>query len=60
MIYRSPLEIGAIYYEGSFSEGLPDGVVLVEQPGRKPRVRKFRAGVDRGKGDPEALQRLRF
>ncbi len=60
MIYRSPLEIGAIYYEGSFSEGLPDGVVLVEQPGRKPRVRKFRAGVDRGTGDPEALQRLRF
>jgi hypothetical protein len=59
MIYRSPLEIGAIYYEGSFSEGLPDGVVLVERPGRKPKVRKFRAGVDRGKGDPEALQRLR-
>jgi len=60
MIFRSPLDIGAIYYEGGFSEGLPDGVVLVEQPGRKPRIREFRAGVDRGAGDPEALQRLRF
>jgi hypothetical protein len=60
MIFRSPHDVGAIYYEGSFSEGLPDGVVQVEEPGRKPRVRKFRAGVDKGAADPEALQRLRF
>jgi hypothetical protein len=60
MIYRSPREIGAIYYEGTFREGLPDGVVLVEEPGRKPQVRKFRAGVDRGRADPETLQRLQF
>lgn len=60
MIFRSPREPGAIYYEGSFSEGLPEGVVQVEEPGRKPRVRKFRAGVDKGAADPEALQRLNF
>jgi hypothetical protein len=60
MIYRSPREIGAIYYEGSFREGMPDGVVLVEEPGRKPAVRKFRAGVDKGSADPEALQGLHF
>jgi len=60
MIYRSPREIGAIYYEGSFREGMPDGVVLVEEPGRKPAVRKFRAGVDKGSADPEALQWLHF
>jgi hypothetical protein len=60
MIFRSPRDMGAIYYEGNFSEGLPDGVVQVEEPGRKPRVRKFRAGVDKGAADPEALQRLNF
>jgi hypothetical protein len=60
MIFRSPRDVGAIYYEGSFSEGFPDGVVKVEEPGRKPRVRKFRAGVDKGAADPEDLQRLQF
>lgn len=60
MIFHSPREIGAIYFEGSFNEGLPDGVVQVEEPGRKPRVRHFRAGIDKGSGDPEALQRLQF
>ena len=60
MIYRSPREIGAIYYDGSFSEGLPDGVLQVEEPGRKPRIRKFRAGIDKGAADPEDLQRLNF
>lgn len=60
MIYRSPTDIGAIYYEGSFKEGLPDGVVRVEEPGRKPSVRNFRAGVDRGSADPAALERVHF
>ena len=27
MIFRSPGEIGAVYYEGDFSQGLPNGVV---------------------------------
>ena len=60
MIFRSPRDMGAIYYEGSFSEGLPEGVVQVEEPGRKPRIRKFRAGIDKGAADPEDLQRLQF
>ncbi len=60
MIFRSPNEIGAIYYEGDFREGLPDGVVRVEEPGRKPRVREFRAGSDRGSAEESRLQRLRF
>jgi hypothetical protein len=60
MIFRSPGEIGAIYYEGGFRQGLPEGVVLVEQPGQKPAVRSFRAGVDRGSADASQLQRVRF
>jgi hypothetical protein len=60
MIFRSPHEIGAIYYEGDFVAGLPHGIVRVEEPGRKPRVREFRAGSDRGSADESRLQRLRF
>jgi hypothetical protein len=60
MIYRGPDETGAIYYEGGFAGGVPEGVVLVEEPGRKPRVRYFRAGVDDGAADADQLQRVRF
>lgn len=60
MIVRSPDQAGAIYYEGDFSQGVPDGVVLVEEPGRKPRVREFRAGADAGSADADQLQPLRF
>jgi len=60
MILRSPGEVGAVYYEGNFSQGLPDGVVLVEKPGRKPRVRKFRAGKDVGSADADQLRPIQF
>jgi len=60
MIFRSPQKTGAIYYEGDFSRGLPDGVVRVEEPGRKPRVREYRAGFDSGAADESRLQRFLF
>jgi hypothetical protein len=60
MIVRSQGEIGAIYYEGNFAGGLPDGTVLVEVPGGKPRVREFRQGKDVGKSSAEELRRVRF
>jgi len=60
MIVRSPGETGAIYFEGSFSGGLPDGVVRVEMPGRKPRVRLFRDGTDAGPEDADQLQQVQF
>ena len=60
MIYRAAGETGASYYEGSFRDGLPDGVVLVEKPGAKPKVRSFRAGADSGSADADELQRVRF
>jgi hypothetical protein len=60
LIFRAPAETGATYYEGSFSHGLPDGVVKVEEPGRKSRVRMYRAGQDAGEASAEALQRFQF
>ncbi len=60
MILRSPGEVGAVYMEGAFSDGLPDGVVLIEEPGRKPRVRTFKAGKDVGRADADQLDRVQF
>ena len=60
MIVRKSNQIGTVYHEGTFREGLPDGVVRVEEPGAKPRIREFRAGLDVGKGDEKQLQLLVF
>ena len=60
MIFSSPMQTGSVYYEGSFSAGQPDGVVLVEEAGSKPRVRTFRAGVDKGSANVDQLQRVAF
>jgi hypothetical protein len=60
MIVRFHRDVGAVYYEGGFSDGLPDGVVLVEQPGKVPRVRTFRNGKDSGRADADDLERLQF
>jgi len=60
LIARYSTETGAYYFEGSFSGGLPNGVMLIEEPGRKPRIREFRAGKDVGNGAEENLQSLVF
>jgi len=60
MIVRDRGKMGAIYFEGDFNEGLPDGVVRVETPGRQPRVRQFRAGEDSGPAEADQLQPVRF
>jgi hypothetical protein len=60
MIARYPSETGAFYFEGTFEQGVPNGVVLVEKPGGQPRVREFRAGKDVGSGAVDKLQRLTF
>ncbi len=60
MIVRAANRIGATYYEGNFRNGLPDGTVKIEEPGRKSRVREFRAGRDVGKGNASELQSLAF
>jgi hypothetical protein len=60
MIFRSPAQTGAVYFEGQFHRGVPDGVVKVEEPGRKSRVRTFRAGRDAGAASADDLQRVQF
>jgi len=60
MIVRSPGSIGAIYYEGQFEQGLPHGIVRVEQPGRKTETRKFNQGKDAGAANDQQLSPLRF
>lgn len=40
-----------VAYEGTFSAGLPDGVVRVRAAGKKPAFRSFAAGKDVGSGD---------
>ena len=60
MIGWNTNEIGATYYEGMFREGLPNGVVRVEIPGGKPRIREFRDGLDVGRGDENGLEMLDF
>jgi len=60
MIVQRRGQVGATYYEGGFKNGLPDGVVLVEEPGQMPRTRLFKDGADIGKGDSAQLQSLSF
>ncbi len=60
MITRYGNLSGAYYHEGQFRDGLPDGVLLVEEPGRKPRVRQYRAGKDVGGGAAAEVQGLVF
>jgi len=60
MIARYSSEAGAFYFEGAFENGLPNGVVRVEEPGARARIREFRAGKDVGNGVADQLTRLTF
>ena len=60
MIIQRNGQLGATYYEGSFREGLPDGVVRVENAGQQPRLRQYQAGTDVGRGSENSLQNLDF
>jgi hypothetical protein len=51
---------GAFYFEGDFRSGLPDGIVRVEEPDRKPRIREFRAGKEVGSASAGQITRLTF
>jgi len=60
MIINRRGQLGATYYEGTFSLGLPDGTVRVEKPGATPVLRRFKAGEDVGRGSAGQLQKLSF
>ena len=52
--------LGASYIEGGFAAGRPHGVVRVEEPGRRPRVREFSNGKDVGSASENELEPLVF
>jgi hypothetical protein len=60
MIARYRGQPGAYYFEGTFRDGVPDGVLRVEEPGGRVRVREFEAGKDAGSGAAGNVQRLVF
>ncbi len=60
MIEHHAGETGAFYFEGTFRGGLADGIVLVEEPGGRPRIREFREGKDVGSGNVDKLRPLTF
>jgi hypothetical protein len=60
MILQQGGQAGAIYFEGEFRNGLPDGVVSVEVAGEAPRLRRYSAGADIGRGSAAQLQRLQM
>lgn len=60
MIVRRSGLAGTEYFEGSFQDGVPDGLVRVETPGQAARWRRFAAGIDTGRGAPGALSSFGF
>ncbi len=60
MIIQRRGQVGATYYEGGFKNGVPDGVVRIEEPGQAPRTRLYKAGADVGRGDAARLKSLNF
>ncbi len=60
MIMQRKGQLGASYFEGGFKEGVPDGVVRVEQPGQLPELRQYETGTDVGKGSASKLKTLKF
>jgi hypothetical protein len=60
MIVRYADRPGAYYFEGGFAEGVPQGVVRVEEPGARPRLREFRGGKDVGTGNDGDWSQLAF
>ena len=58
MILQRSGQLGAVYYEGGFKKGRPDGVVRIEMAGQPTRLREFKDGVDIGRGNPSRLQGL--
>jgi hypothetical protein len=60
MIVRRAGLTGAEYYEGGFADGRPHGVVRVDEPGRRPRLREFRDGRESGAAAERDWRRLEF
>lgn len=60
MIVQRAGAVSPVYFEGAFREGVPDGIVKVEEAGQSPRIREFRGGAEVGKATESQWQRLVF
>ena len=60
MIMNRYGQMSVSYYEGSFRNGLPHGVLRVEKTGQRPAIRTFRDGIDIGKASAGKLKYLSF
>ena len=60
MIFHEAGLVGAVYLEGEFRDGLPHGELRVDIAGQATAYRRYEAGVDRGRGDPDAWQAFPF
>ncbi|MEE4294023.1 MAG: hypothetical protein V2I79_08620 [Xanthomonadales bacterium] len=60
LILKRRERLGASYIEGGFAAGRPHGVVRVEEPGERPRVREFLNGKDVGSASENKLKPLVF
>jgi len=60
MIIRPAGQTVSIHFEGKFKQGLPHGVMIVEETGKQQMLREFNTGQDIGKGDARRLQRMSF
>jgi len=60
MLLRRAAEAGAQYFEGGFADGRPHGVVRVDEPGKRPRIREFRDGREVGGASARDWRQLEF
>jgi hypothetical protein len=60
MIMRRAGKASPDYYEGEFSKGLPNGVVLYEQAGSRSGIYSFKAGREIGKATENQWKRLQL
>jgi hypothetical protein len=60
MIVSRADQAGAVYFEGGFKDGQPHGVLRVDEPGARPRLREFRAGREVGGASSREWRRLEF
>ncbi|MEM1412582.1 MAG: hypothetical protein AAGH19_09510, partial [Pseudomonadota bacterium] len=60
MIVHDPGLLGATWFEGGFEQGLPHGQVMVGLAGQESVLRRYKNGIDAGRGDENAWQPFTF
>ncbi|MEJ8566018.1 hypothetical protein [Elongatibacter sediminis] len=60
MILVRPGSVGAVFFEGRFREGVPDGVVARHEPGQRPQWFSYAAGRETGRASEREWTRPLF